>query len=64
KGVFQVKATGGDAALGGDDFDHAIAEHLLAERKDGGTTDDLDASDAKRLLKTARKVKEALTDAD
>ncbi|WOI10915.1 Fe-S protein assembly chaperone HscA [Thalassospira lucentensis] len=63
-GVFQVKATGGDAALGGDDFDHAIAEHLLAERKSGGTTDDLDASDAKRLLKTARKVKEALTDAD
>ncbi|UKV12780.1 Fe-S protein assembly chaperone HscA [Thalassospiraceae bacterium SW-3-3] len=64
KGVFQVKATGGDAALGGDDFDHAIAEHLLAERKSGGTTDDLDASDAKRLLKTARKVKEALTDSD
>ncbi len=64
KGVFQVKATGGDAALGGDDFDHAIAEHLLAERQSGGTTDDLDASDAKRLLKTARKVKEALTDAD
>ena len=64
KGVFQVKATGGDAALGGDDFDHAIAEYLLAERKDGGTTDDLDASDAKRLLKTARKVKEALTDSD
>lgn len=64
KGVFQVKATGGDAALGGDDFDHAIAEHLLAARKSGGTTDDLDPSDAKRLLKTARKVKEALTDAD
>ena len=58
KGVFQVKATGGDAALGGDDFDHAIAEHLLAERKDGGATDDLDASDAKRLLKAARTVKE------
>lgn len=64
KGVFQVKATGGDAALGGDDFDHAIAEHLLAERKDGGAADALDASDAKRLLKTARKVKEVLTDQD
>ncbi|WP_336232940.1 Fe-S protein assembly chaperone HscA [Thalassospira sp. CH_XMU1458] len=64
KGVFQVKATGGDAALGGDDFDHAIAEHLLAERKDGGATDDLDASDAKRLLKAARTVKESLTDRD
>ncbi len=64
KGVFQVKATGGDTALGGDDFDHAIAEHLLAERKDSGTVDSLDASDAKRLLQTARKVKEALTGAD
>ena len=32
KGVFQVLATGGDAALGGDDFDHAVAEHFLAER--------------------------------
>lgn len=64
KGVFQVKATGGDAALGGDDFDHTIAEHLLAERKDGGATDALDASDAKRLLKTARKVKEGLTGQD
>ncbi len=64
KGVFQVKATGGDAALGGDDFDHAIAEHLLAARKDGGATDDLDASDAKRLLKAARTVKESLTDQD
>ncbi len=64
KGVFQVKATGGDAALGGDDFDHAIAEHLLAERKDGGAADDLDASDAKRLLKAARTVKESLTDQD
>ena len=28
-GMFEVKATGGDSALGGDDFDSAIAEHLL-----------------------------------
>ncbi len=32
KGVFQVRATGGDAALGGDDIDHAIAEHFIAQR--------------------------------
>ena len=33
KGVFQVLATGGDASLGGDDFDHAIVERFLAERR-------------------------------
>ena len=33
-GVFEVKSTGGDSALGGDDFDRAIAEALLA-RTDG-----------------------------
>jgi len=30
-GVFQVLATGGDSALGGDDLDRALAAHLLAE---------------------------------
>lgn len=60
KGVFQVVATGGDAALGGDDFDHAIAERLLAER--GIATPDLRA--VRAALATARRLKEALTDAD
>ncbi|MFB9133359.1 Fe-S protein assembly chaperone HscA [Vibrio olivae] len=31
KGVFEVLSTGGDSALGGDDFDHLIAEHLLEQ---------------------------------
>jgi molecular chaperone HscA len=57
KGVFQVLATGGDAALGGDDFDHAIAEHFLAERGHG----DLDIAEVKRALATARLAKECLT---
>ncbi|HSE78129.1 MAG TPA: Fe-S protein assembly chaperone HscA [Alphaproteobacteria bacterium] len=56
KGVFQVLATGGDAQLGGDDFDHAIAERFLAER--GG---EVDSVRAKLALATARVAKECLT---
>ena len=59
KGVFQVLATGGDAALGGDDFDHAIAARFLAER--GGF---VDGGDVKLALATARLAKECLTTQD
>ncbi|MFZ2869458.1 Hsp70 family protein, partial [Zavarzinia sp.] len=59
KGVFQVLATGGDAALGGDDFDRALAEHLIEERGGG-----IEAGDVKPVLAAARRAKEALTDAD
>jgi molecular chaperone HscA len=62
KGVFQVLATGGDAALGGDDFDHLIAERFLAERKTSGVAESIDSSAAKALLIAARRTKEALTD--
>src|SRR5262249_17494883 len=62
KGVFQVLATGGDAALGGDDFDHAIAEHFLAERRAAKKPADLHSADTKQLLATARLAKECLTD--
>jgi molecular chaperone HscA len=60
KGVFQVVATGGDAALGGDDFDHAVAERLLSER--GIDRPDLRA--VRAALATARRIKEALSDAE
>ncbi len=60
-GVFEVKSTGGDSALGGDDFDRAIADHLLSAL---GLPDDAggEARLARRVLDAARALKEALTD--
>jgi molecular chaperone HscA len=60
-GVFEVKSTGGDSALGGDDFDRAIAGHLLGEM---GLRDDAggDRFLARRVLDAARAAKEALSD--
>jgi molecular chaperone HscA len=58
-GVFEVKATGGDSALGGDDFDHAIADALIA-RLGLGT---LDPGGVRRVLDAARALKERLSDA-
>jgi molecular chaperone HscA len=60
KGVFQVLATGGDAALGGDDFDHVIAEHFLKDK----VKDKLNTSEVKMTLMTARRAKESLSTKD
>jgi len=60
-GVFEVLATGGDTALGGDDFDHAIASWMVA---DAGLSADLAPSAQRSLLQAACAAKEALTDAD
>ncbi len=67
RGVFEVVATGGDAALGGDDFDHAVAEWALAQRSGalGAAADAvlaLSAHDKRALLVAARAAKEALSD--
>ncbi|WP_439869948.1 Fe-S protein assembly chaperone HscA [Pseudomonas syringae] len=60
-GVFEVLATGGDTALGGDDFDHAIASWIVA---DAGLSADIDPSAQRSLLQAACLAKEALTDAE
>jgi molecular chaperone HscA len=60
-GVFEVKATGGDSALGGDDFDRAVAHALMAQAGIGETTD---PHLVRRLLDTARSLKEQLTTQD
>ena len=57
-GVFEVMATGGDTALGGDDFDHAIASWIVAE---AGLSADIDPSAQRSLLQAACAAKEALT---
>jgi molecular chaperone HscA len=59
RGVFEVLATNGDSALGGDDFDQAIAAHW---RRHHGVAS-ADHKDLRRLLMAARRVKEQLTDA-
>jgi molecular chaperone HscA len=59
-GVFEVKATGGDSALGGDDFDRAIADALL-EKWNLGDVAEHDPKLIRRVLDGARAVKERLT---
>jgi molecular chaperone HscA len=59
KGVFEVLATGGDSALGGDDFDHAIADWL---RQQMGMDENLNPIEQRILLETAKSAKEELTD--
>lgn len=60
RGVFEVLATGGDSALGGDDFDHVIAEWILQQLGDKQKN----AQQLRRIMLEARRVKEELTDAD
>lgn len=59
RGVFEVLATGGDSALGGDDFDHLLQAHMQQVWQ----LSDIDSQLSRQLLIEARRVKEALTDA-
>lgn len=58
KGIFEVLATNGDSALGGDDFDHRIFCWILAEAK----LPPLNQEDTRLLLTKSREVKEWLSE--
>ncbi len=60
QGVFEVIATGGDSALGGDDYDHALADFALAQTRLQASSD----LDKAAVLVAARAAKEALTDSE
>ncbi len=60
QGVFEVLATGGDSALGGDDMDHALGEWIIAQ----AGLETIDASLSRQILSAARRAKESLTSSD
>lgn len=57
EGLFEVLATGGNSALGGDDFDRALAGYVLSE---AGISDP-SSTQRRTALRLARGIKEALT---
>lgn len=59
RGVFEVLATGGDSALGGDDFDHVVAQWIIAQ---AGLSNDLAPGQQRDLLELACAAKESLTE--
>ena len=59
KGVFEVLATGGDSALGGDDFDHLLADHLIEK---AGLSSQLSAEQHRILLNVATETKIAFSE--
>jgi len=61
RGVFEVMATGGDSALGGDDYDRALADWVLQRTGTTLTAASLPAGERAQLQAEARRVKEALS---
>jgi molecular chaperone HscA len=62
RGVFEVMATGGDSALGGDDYDQALAAWVLS--RSGVEASGLSATDRAVMHAEARRCKEALSGVD
>lgn len=61
KGVFEVLATGGDSALGGDDFDLVLVDHILEQ---ANLQRPLSSSMERQVLQQACTAKELLTDSE
>ncbi len=61
KGVFEVMATAGDTALGGDDLDYAVAKWIMAEAR---IKDDTSHHQMRRLMRDACSAKEVLSNSD
>jgi molecular chaperone HscA len=59
KGVFEVVATGGDAELGGDDFDERLADHWMSQWQ--LLRSQLSHAEWRRLVGLARQIKESLS---
>ncbi len=61
KGVFEVLATAGDTALGGDDMDHRVAEWIMQQ---AGIDEKAGDHQLRRLMAVAREAKERLTESE
>jgi len=65
KGVFEVLATGGDSALGGDDFDYLIANWIAQQAGlDGAMSHDAAPAVKRAIMQQARAAKEALSSSE
>ncbi len=62
KGVFEVMATAGDVALGGDDFDRALAQWMVGQLQLADDINQLEYGLQTHILQKARHVKEQLTE--
>ena len=61
KGIFEVLATGGDSALGGDDFDHLLGGYLIEQ---AGVTQNLSAEEMRKVLNLPPETKITLSTQD
>lgn len=61
RGVFEVMATAGDSALGGDDIDRVMSEWIIAE---AGLGDEIEHGQLRRVIGEANRAKEVLTTAN